>query len=104
MKVSKLKEVLSDIWSELTYGVRWLCLRPSPGVRLSIIAFLIVASSVANIWFIANSIYNIGKRDARKEFLEIEHAGKLELQHKTDSIKSIKNEELKIKNEEYEYK
>ena len=100
----KIKETLEDVWGELTYGVRWLCLRPSPGMRLSIIIVLFVALSVANIWFVASSIYNIGKRDARKEFLEIEHAGKLELQHKNDSIESIKNYELKIKNEEYEYK
>jgi hypothetical protein len=95
MKINGIKEVLSDIWGELTYGVRWLCLRPSPDVRLSIIVFLIVASSVANIWFVVSSIYNTGKRDARKEFLEIEHAGKLKLQHKTDSIKTIKRMEFK---------
>ena len=95
MKVSKLKETLSDVWDELTYGIRWLCLRPSPGKRLSIIIFLVIVSSTINIWFVANSIYNIGKRDARKEFLEIEHAGKLELQHKNDSIKTVKKMEFK---------
>jgi hypothetical protein len=91
----KIKETLEDVWGELTYGVRWLCLRPSPGMRLSIIIVLFVALSAANIWFVASSIYNIGKRDARKEFLEIEHAGKLELQHKNDSIKTVKRMEFK---------
>ena len=91
----KIKEVMSDIWGELTCGVRWLCLRPSPGVRLSIIIVLFVALSVANIWFVASSIYSAGKRDARKEFLEIEHAGKIELQHKNDSIKAVKRMEFK---------
>ena len=91
----KINEILKDVWGELTYGVRWLCLRPSPGVRLSIIVFLIIAASAANIWFVANSIYSIGKRDAWKEFLEIEHAGKLELQHKNDSIKTVKKIEIK---------
>jgi hypothetical protein len=95
MKVNKLKEILEDVWGELTYGVRWLCLRPSSGVRLSIIIVLFVVLSATNIWFVANSIYNIGKRDARKEFLEIEHAGKLELQHKNDSIKTVKRMEFK---------
>ena len=91
----KIKETLEDVWGELTYGVRWLCLRPSPGMRLSIIIVLFVALSVANIWFVASSIYNIGKRDARKEFLEMEHAGKLELQNKNDSIKTVKKMEFK---------
>ena len=91
----KINEILKDVWGELTYGVRWLCLRPSPGVRLSIIVFLIIAASAANIWFVANSVSNIGKRDARKEFLEMEHAGKLELQHKNDSIKTVKRMEFK---------
>ena len=91
----KLKETLEDVWGELTYGVRWLCLRPSSGVRLLIIIVLFVVLSAANIWFVASSIYNIGKRDARKEFLEMEHAGKLELQHKNDSIKTVKKMEFK---------
>jgi hypothetical protein len=95
MKINEMKEVLGDVWGELTYGVRWLCLRPSPGVRLSIIITLFVVLSVTNIWFVVSSIYNAGKRDARKEFLEIEHAGRLELQHKNDSIKTIKRMKFK---------
>ena len=95
MKVNKLKETMEDVWGELTYGIRWLCLRPSSGVRLLIIIVLFVVLSAANIWFVANSVYNIGKRDARKEFLEIEHAGKLELQNKKDSIKTVKGMEFK---------
>jgi hypothetical protein len=95
MKINGIKEVLSDVWGELTYGVRWLCLRPSPGMRLSIIITLFAVLSVTNIWFVVSSIYNTGKRDARKEFLEIEHAGRLELQHKNDSIKTVKRMEFK---------
>jgi hypothetical protein len=95
MKINGIKEVLGDVWGELTYGVRWLCLRPSPGVRLSIIIVLFAVLSVTNIWFVVSSIYNAGKRDARKEFLEIEHAGRLELQHKNDSIKTVKRMEFK---------
>jgi hypothetical protein len=97
MKINGIKEALGDIWGELNCGVRRLCLRPSPGVRLLIIMVLIVASSAVNIWFVVGSIYNAGKRDARKEFLKIEHAGKLELQHKSDSVKTIKRIEFKFK-------
>jgi hypothetical protein len=95
MKVNRLKETLADVWGELTYGIRWFCLRPSPGVRLSVIIVLFVVLSATNIWFVVSSIYNAGKRDARKEFLKIEHAGKLELQHKADSIGTTKKMEFK---------
>jgi hypothetical protein len=97
MKINGIKGVLSDIRGELTCGVRRLCLRPSPGVRLLIIITLFVVLSATNIWFVVSSIYNAGKRDARKEFLKIEHAGKLELQHKSDSVKTIKRIEFKFK-------
>jgi hypothetical protein len=95
MKINGIKEALGNIWGELAYGVRWLCLRPSPGVRLSVIIILFVVLSVTNIWFVVSSIYNAGKRDAREEFLKIEHAGKLELQHKADSIGITKRMEFK---------
>jgi hypothetical protein len=100
----KIITQLRHIWDELTYGIRWLCLCPSPGKRMVTVLILIVIFGGLNIYFIVNSIYSIGKRDAEKQFMEIRYIETLELQHKADSIKSIKNEELKIKNEEYEYK
>jgi hypothetical protein len=82
---------LSHIWGELTYGIRWLCLCPSPGKRLVTVLVLVAVFGGANIWFVASSIYNMGKRDAEKKFLELQHIEPLELQHPKDSIHSIKN-------------
>ncbi|MDR1356452.1 MAG: TraL conjugative transposon family protein [Tannerellaceae bacterium] len=77
----KMITQLRDIWDELTYGLRRLCLRPSPDVRLFAIVFLVIASCVVNIWFIAGSIYSAGRRDAGKEFLK---------QQEIDSINLLK--------------
>ncbi|GAB6013637.1 TraL conjugative transposon family protein, partial [Viscerimonas tarda] len=61
------------------------------------------ALAVANIYFVVSSIYNMGVSDAKKQFLEVQHIETLKLQQsKKDSIKSIKNYELKIKSNEYE--
>ena len=77
---------LYDVWDEVTYGIRWLCLRPSPAKRLVTVLVLAVFSGGLNIWFVASSIYNMGKNDAKKEFLELRHTQTLEPQHKNDSI------------------
>jgi hypothetical protein len=91
----KIITQIRHICGELTYGIRWLCLCPSPGKRLVTVLILIVVFGGLNIWFVVSSIYNTGKRDARKEFLKIEHAGKMELQHKADSVGTIKKMEFK---------
>ena len=95
----KLITQLRDIWGELTYGIRWLCLCPSPGKRLVTVFVLVVVFGGANIWFIANSIYNMGKRDAERKFLELQHIEPVELTLSKDSIHSNKNFKWeKIKN------
>ncbi|MDR1667549.1 MAG: TraL conjugative transposon family protein [Bacteroidales bacterium] len=82
---------LRDMWGELTYGVRWLCLCPSPGKRLVTVLVLVVVFGGANIWFVTNSIYNMGKRDAEKKFFELQHIEPVELHLSKDSIHPIKN-------------
>jgi hypothetical protein len=82
----KIMKQLYNVWDELTYGVRWLCLCPSPAKRLVTVSVLVVFFGGLNIWFVVSSIYNIGKSDAKKEFLELRHIQTLELQHKNDTI------------------
>ncbi|MDR0431097.1 MAG: TraL conjugative transposon family protein [Tannerellaceae bacterium] len=82
---------LRDIWDELTCGIRWFCLCPSPGKRLITALVLTVVLGGVNIWFITNSIYNMGKRDAEKKFLELQHIEPVELPLSKDSIRSGKN-------------
>jgi hypothetical protein len=95
----KLITQLRDMWGELTYGIRWLCLCPSPGKRLVTVLVLVVVLGGANIWFVANSIYNMSKRDAEKKFLELQHIEPVELPLSKDSLHSIKDFKWeKIKN------
>jgi hypothetical protein len=87
----KLIKQLYDIWDELSYGLRWLCLCPSPAKRLVTVISLALILGGANIYFVVSSIYNTGKRDAQKEFLEVEHIKPLELPTQPgDSINQIK--------------
>jgi hypothetical protein len=93
----KVVEFVSGAWGEIEYGLKCLCGRPSPVKRF--IAVLTVGGvlAAANIYFIANSIYNMGKRDAEKEFLKMEHIKRLDWQPvNSDSI----NNQL---NKKYEY-
>jgi hypothetical protein len=87
----KVVEFVSDAWGEIEYGLRCLCGRPSPVKRF--IAVLAVGGilTVANIYFVASSIYNIGKRDVEKKFLELQHMEPIEFPLTKDSIYSIKN-------------
>jgi hypothetical protein len=95
----KLITQLRDIWGELTYGIRWLCFCPSPGKWLVTVFVLVVVFGGANIWFIANSIYNMGKRDVERKFLELQHIEPVELPLSKDSIHLNKNFKWeKIKN------
>ena len=55
---------------------------------------------VANIYFVFNSFYCMGKHDAEKKFLEIQHIQSFEIPSSKDSISSqsrIKNDELRVK-------
>ncbi|MDR1895417.1 MAG: TraL conjugative transposon family protein [Prevotellaceae bacterium] len=88
---------LADIWGELCYGLRWLCGKPSPLKRLITVLVLAVGLGGANIYLVVSSIYNMGKNDARKAFLELQHIESLELPQKNDSIN------YKLKSKEYEY-
>jgi hypothetical protein len=94
----KAVEFVSGAWGEIEYGLKCLCGRPSPMKRF--IAVLTVGGvlAVANIYFIANSIYNMGKRDAERQFLELkiggsqlQHIEPVELPLSKDSIHSNKN-------------
>jgi len=79
----KIKERLSDIMDWMEYGMR--CLYGRPSMMKQFIIVLIFGSflSVISIYSIVSSIYNMGKTDAQKEFMEIKHAGHLELHQST---------------------
>jgi ABC-type lipoprotein release transport system permease subunit len=100
---TKIKDFLINAWYEIEYGLRLLCGKPTPMKRFIMVLIIGGTLAVANIYYVVSSIYNMGVHDAKKQFLEVQHIETLQLQQsKNDSIKSIKNYELRIKNKEYE--
>jgi hypothetical protein len=96
----KIREIFDSFWDELTHRLRMICGKPSPIKRFTAILIIGVTFSIVYTCTLVKSIYNIGKNDARKEFLELEHIKQLELIH-SDNIYS--NEKNKNKEQEYEY-
>ncbi|MDR0541176.1 MAG: TraL conjugative transposon family protein [Dysgonamonadaceae bacterium] len=87
---------------EIEYGLRMMCGKPTPVKRFITVLIVGEILTAVNIYFVASSIYNMGVHDAKKQFLEVRHIETLKLpKTENDSIKSIKNYELKIKSNEY---
>jgi hypothetical protein len=98
-----MKEFLMNARDETGYRLRMLCGKPSPMKRFIIVLVAGGALAAANIYFVVSGIYNMGKSDAEHAFLELRHIEPPELPHKNDSIKSIEDYKLKLKNQGYEY-
>ena len=88
--LKKSKELLTDTMDWMEYGLRRLYGRPSLMKQFIIVLIFGSVLSVLSIYTIVSSIYNMGKADVQKEFMEIKHAGHFELNHAGDSI-TIKN-------------
>jgi hypothetical protein len=61
----------------------------SPDARVIVILTMLLLFGGLSIYMTVSSIYNMGKRSG-KEQIQIEHTGRLELEHKVDSVKQIK--------------
>ena len=73
-------------------GLRRMCSRLSPERRLiTILAFCVIFGSMS-IYMTVSSIYNIGKCDAEKKYMEIGHIKEFELQHSNDSTNHVKKQ------------
>ncbi|MDR2970077.1 MAG: TraL conjugative transposon family protein [Tannerellaceae bacterium] len=102
----KTGNFMEAVRSGIEYRLRWLCGRPSPLKRF--IAILVIGGmlTVANIDLVVSSIYNIGRKDAETEFMELRHIETLKLQQQKDSLDflRLKMEKLHNKNrKKYEY-
>jgi hypothetical protein len=86
----KIKEFLNNLRDKVDYGLRWLCYGLSPAGRLITILVFCIGFGITSIYMTVSSIYHIGKSDAKKEFLEMEHFEQLKLQSQSnDSINFI---------------
>ena len=82
---------LYDIWDELAYGIRWLCLRPSPVSRLIVIPAFFALLGAINIYITFCGISSIFSGNTQKKPMKIEHIKRLEIP-RNDSIKQFKNQ------------
>ena len=67
---------LSDLFDQ---WLRRMCGRLTPGKRLAVILTMLLSFSFLSVYMTISSIYNMGRRDAEKDFLEIEHIRDLDL-------------------------
>jgi hypothetical protein len=86
----KINEFRTKALQETESRLRRFCGRPSPEKRLVVVLVICVALATANIWFLVSAISGIGKNDAEKELIKMQHIEQLR----------IRNYELKIENDE----
>lgn len=78
---------LSDYFDQ---WLRRMCGRMTPGKRLAVILTMLLTFSFLSVYMTISSIYNMGRRDAEKELLEIEHIRDLDLRpERGDSIQDL---------------
>jgi hypothetical protein len=101
MKIkAKIMALLHRLWEWADYGIRWICYGISPVGRLVTVLTFFLLYGILAIYVTVTSIYSIGKRDAEKEFLRLQHIERLELQSKQTNKDSINI----LNQKEYEYR
>lgn len=83
---TKIRKLLSDFMDWIEYGLRRLYGKPTMMKQFIIVLILGSSLSIFSIYTLVRSIYNIGKNDAKEEFMELQHIKSLELQKRNDSI------------------
>ena len=64
-----------------------MCGRLTPGKRLAVLLTLFLTFSFLSVYMTVSSIYHLGRRDAEKEFMKIEHIRKPDLhRERRDSL------------------
>ena len=91
----KINEFQTKVGHEIQQRLKRLCGRPSPMKRLVFVIVVCVVLAVVNIWFLFSSIYNIGKNDAEKELMKMQHIEMLELRKRKESKENKEFKEFK---------
>lgn len=93
-----VKKSLTNLRDWVDDKLRYACRSLSKDARIIIIVVFILSGSILSIYWTVSSIYNIGKKSAEKEFMEIRHMERLELEGK-DSINYYQFEEYGTESE-----
>ena len=83
--------MIKKLSDKLDGFLRWMCGRLTPGKRLAVVLTMLLSFSILSVYMTVSSIYNMGRRDAGKEYMEIEHIRDLDLRReRKDSINLYK--------------
>lgn len=84
--MERIKKWLHYIPNRISDGMRYVCGRMSPDVRLIVVVAMLVGFSALSIYITVSSIYNIGRHEGER--MKIERMRQLELHPDTapDSI------------------
>jgi hypothetical protein len=80
-----MKRIINEYQQIMEHRLKRICGKPSPMKRLVFVIVVCVVLAVANIWFLVSSVYNIGKNDAEKELMKMQHIEGLELPKRKES-------------------
>jgi hypothetical protein len=84
------KKLLSGLHNRMKERTKRACGSLNRDARFLITLILFLGLGAGSIFMTISSIYNIGRKNAEKEFMDIEHIKRLELQQK-DSLNTFKN-------------
>jgi hypothetical protein len=83
------KKTLSSFRNCMKQRIIQTCTSLSRDARVLITLILFLGLGGGSIFITIRSIYNIGRKNAEKEFMEVEHIKRLELEQK-DSLNTFK--------------
>lgn len=84
-----MKERIKELGYWCDDKLRSLCGEITPEKRLTVIVIFLLIGTLVNLYFTFSSVYNLGHKDAQKDFVEVEHIKQLEL----EKMKNYLNEE-----------
>jgi len=100
IKKSKTKIFLTNAWGEFKYNLGYCLGQLTPARRFMLVLIFGGVLGTAYVCILYKAVYNMGKRDAEKEFLEIRHIERLNFQSKQNSINFLNQEEYDNEHEQ----
>ena len=87
-----MKERIKELGYWCDDKLRSFCGEITPDKRLTVIAIFLLIGTLVNLYFTFSSVYNLGHKDAQKDFIEVEHIKQLELEKSKNYLNEETNE------------
>lgn len=81
-----MKERIKELGYWCDDKLRTWCGEITPEKRLTVILVILLIGAIANLYLTFSAVYNIGHKDAEKEFIEVEHIKQLEIEKSTNHL------------------